>query len=101
MHVDGSSNTVGLILSGPDGTVIEYALHFEFLATSKEDECEALTTGLKITKDLGIQDLKAYSDFQLIVGHVRGDYEARGEYILKYLQKIKSLTFVLSNFEIQ
>ena len=34
LHVDGSSNSTGsragLILSGPDGTIAEYVLRFEF-----------------------------------------------------------------------
>ena len=85
--MDGSSNSArsraGLILSGPNGTVTKHALHFGFLTMNNEIEFEALAIGLRITRELGIRDLKARSDSQLIVGHIQGHYEARRENMMK------------------
>ena len=54
MYADGSSNFTkfgaGLILSGPEGAVVEYVLHFEFPATNNEVEYEALAAGLQIVR---------------------------------------------------
>ena len=51
LHVDGLSNAsgarVGLILIGPEGDVVGYALRFEFPATNNEIEYEALLARLK------------------------------------------------------
>ena len=40
----------------------KYALYFELPATNNEAKYEALAVGLKITKELGVEHLKACSD---------------------------------------
>ena len=59
--MDGSSNSsgsgAGIILTGSDGDVAEYALWFEFLATNNEAEYEALIVGLRLTKDMRVKHL--------------------------------------------
>lgn len=81
LYVDGSSNTnesgVGLILVNPEGDVIQYVLHFRFSSTNNEAEYEALITGLRISKKLGVQHLKTYRDSQLTISHVPNEYKAR------------------------
>ena len=80
LHVDGSSNASGvgarLILTGPEGDVAGYALRFKFLATNNEAEYEALIAGLRVAREVGDQHLKAFSNFQLVVGHIKDGYEA-------------------------
>lgn len=53
---------------GPEGDVAEYALQFEFLTTNNKVEYEALITELKIVKEVKVQHLTIFSDFQLVVG---------------------------------
>ena len=48
--------------------VFEYALWFAFSASNNEVEYEALIIGLKIAKELESQELKVFSDSQLVVG---------------------------------
>lgn len=83
MHVDNSSNAnrlgAGLILTSLEGDVIQYALHFRFSSINNEAKFEALIIGLKISKKLGVQHLKAYNDSQLVIGHVLNKYEAKKE----------------------
>lgn len=71
IHVDGSSNTngsrVGLILTSPKRDIIQYALLFEFSSINDKVEYEALIVSLKISKELGVQHLKACSDSQLLI----------------------------------
>ena len=66
MHVDGSSNSSGsearIILTSPKGDVVEYALHFKFLATNNEAEYEALIVDVKVAKEAGARHLRAFSD---------------------------------------
>lgn len=54
-----------------------------------------------MVNELGVYGLKAYNDSQLVVGHIRADNEARGEKIVKYLQKVKDLVSTFHSFEIQ
>lgn len=67
--------------------------------TNNEAEYEALIAGLKVAKKLGVQDLKVYSYSQLVIRHIKGKSEARGN-MVRYLQKAKDLTRALHNFEV-
>ena len=56
LHVDGFSNSSGLgagiILTGSEDDVAEYALRYQFSATNNEVEYEALIVGLRLAKDV-------------------------------------------------
>ena len=46
-------------------------LRLQFPATNNEAEYEALIAGLCLAKEMGLQQLKVYSDSQLVVNQVR------------------------------
>lgn len=54
-----------------------------------------------ISKESGVQYLRAYSDSQLIVGHVCDEYETREENMKKYISKVKNLIRAFRSFDIQ
>ncbi|XP_038971607.1 uncharacterized protein Mb2253c-like [Phoenix dactylifera] len=105
LHVDGSSNSggsgAGLILTSPDGVVAEQALRFEFPASNNVAEYEALIAGLKLAWELGVKNLRVFSDFQLVVNQISGDFEAREPAMQEYLRKVRDLISTLSSFHIQ
>jgi len=92
LQVDGSSTRsgsgAGLVLTGPHGAKVLYALKFGFKASNNEAEYEALIAGLKIAKDIGARRLRALSDSMLVVQQVRGDFETKGDMMIKYLQVV-------------
>lgn len=51
-----------------------------------------MLAGLKISKKLGIQHLKVYSDSQLIIDHVYNKYDAQEKNMKKYLSRAKDLS---------
>ncbi|XP_074328058.1 uncharacterized protein LOC141665969 [Apium graveolens] len=79
LKVDGSSmnerSGAGLILKSPEGFTIQIAISFGFSATNNQAEYEALIAGLKLAKILRIQDLKIYSDSQIVVKQTNGEEE--------------------------
>ncbi|KAK3025696.1 hypothetical protein RJ639_041701 [Escallonia herrerae] len=81
LYVDGSSNTsesgAGLILNGPDGLTIEYALRFDFQASNNEAEYEALVAGMHLARAMRAASLHAFSDSALVVKQMSGEYEAK------------------------
>ena len=89
LHIDGLSNAsrarAGLILIGPEGDVVGYALHFEFSATNNKVEYEAILAGLRVAREAGAQHLKIFSDSQPVVGHKKGEYKVREENMKRYL----------------
>ncbi|XP_074373732.1 uncharacterized protein LOC141714091 [Apium graveolens] len=76
LHVDGAVNNgearAGIILLSPEGHHLMSAVHFKFYATNNDMEYEALINGLKITLEMGVQNLIAKSDSKLVVNQVNG-----------------------------
>ncbi|XP_059654926.1 uncharacterized protein LOC132301715 [Cornus florida] len=88
LFVDGSSNQmgagIGIQLQTPEGTTLSQVIRLEFSATNNEAEYEALIAGLKLAKELKIKNLMAYSDSQLVIRQVNGDYGAKDETMEAY-----------------
>ena len=105
LYMDGSSNMsgtgVGLILVNPDGIIAECALRFEFPATNNGAEYEALIAGLRIAKELEVDQLQVYSDSQLVVGQVSENYEAQEDSMAKYLEMVKEIIPAFGSFDIK
>ncbi|XP_038973343.1 uncharacterized protein LOC120105176 [Phoenix dactylifera] len=64
-------------------------------------EYEALVAGLKLAKELRVKDLRAFSDSQLVVNQILGDFEAKEPTMQEYLRKVRDLTSTLNSFHIQ
>ncbi|XP_071736366.1 uncharacterized protein [Rutidosis leptorrhynchoides] len=93
LFTDGASSSdgsgAGLMLVSPEGKEFTYALRFEFSTTNNEAEYEALLAGLRLSRDLNKQHLKAFVDSQLVANQVTGTLEARSPTIQQYLAKAK------------
>ena len=79
------------MLADPSGLTLEYALRFSFPASNNQAEYEALLAGLRAADGLGVKRLKAYSDSQLVVNQLNGDFEVKDPVMSKYLEKAKAL----------
>ncbi|GJY71253.1 reverse transcriptase domain-containing protein [Tanacetum coccineum] len=97
--VDGSD--AGLILTNPEGMEFTYALRFEFTATNNEAEYEALIAGLRIAARMGVRNLEANVDSRLVANHVLGEYVAKEDNMIQYLDKTKSLIQGFDRFTIR
>ena len=64
----------------------------QFVATNNEAEYEALLIGLSLAKALGERNLIVQANSQLIIGQVKGDYEAKEERVQKYLKIVQRLS---------
>nr|GEV35682.1 reverse transcriptase domain-containing protein [Tanacetum cinerariifolium] len=62
--IDGSG--AGLINTNSKGMEFTYALRFRFNATNNEAEYEALIAGLRIARQMGVQNLQANVDSKLV-----------------------------------
>ncbi|KAL5549326.1 hypothetical protein UlMin_004557 [Ulmus minor] len=104
LTVDGSSNVngagIGLVLTSPEGDLIQQAIRCGFKATNNEAEYEALIVGLNLAKDMGIKKLSIRSDSQLVVNQLLGSYQARDLKMASYLEHIKILQPAFEEFDI-
>ena len=89
MHVDGSSNIrgagVGIVLTSPTGNTASRAVRCNFKVTNNESEYEALIAGLSLAHQLGAENIQVYSDSQLIINQVQGEYQAKDDSMIQYL----------------
>ena len=83
VYVDGASNQkgsgVGLVLMSLEKVVIEKILRLNFSAANNEAEYEALLVGMAMVQRMGGKSIKLFSDSRLVVGQVRGEFEAKDE----------------------
>ncbi|XP_027151870.1 uncharacterized protein LOC113751923 [Coffea eugenioides] len=105
LYVDGSSNSggsgAGLLLEDPHGKTCSYVLRFDFAASNNEAEYKSLIAGLQLARRLGAYQISVYSDSQLVVYQVQGEYEARAENMQQYLFKVHQLVAYFESFDIQ
>ena len=96
IQTDGSSaqrkGGVGVVITTPDGEVLKYGVQLKFPATNNEAEYEGILTGLRLGKALGAKNLLIQNDSKLVIGQIRGEYEAKEERMQKYLRLTKHLT---------
>ena len=64
----------------------------KFPATNNEVEYEGILTGLKLGKALGVKNLLVQNDSKLMIGQIKGEYEAKEARMQKYLRLTKHLT---------
>ncbi|XP_074352087.1 uncharacterized protein LOC141691248 [Apium graveolens] len=90
LHVDGIVNNggagAGIVLVSLEGHHLMSAIHFKFYATNNYAEYEALINGLKISLEMGVRNLIAKSDSELVVNQVNGGFQARGPRTELYLR---------------
>ncbi|KAL8099799.1 hypothetical protein AgCh_032162 [Apium graveolens] len=95
LYVDGWATAersgAGLILSSPGGFTIQQAITFAFKATNNQAEYEALLSGLRLAKSLGVRRLTIYSDSQIVVRQTNGEYIAKVPKLARYREMVRAI----------
>ena len=80
LYVDGLSNNGGLgaslILISPEGHRMHCTLKFGFKASNNKVEYKALIAGLKLAKEMKLESLEIFSNYQLVVCQITNEYQA-------------------------
>ena len=104
MYVDGASNQkgsrVGLVLISPEKVIVEKSLRLDFSATNNKVEYEALLMGIAMVQRMGGKSVKVFSDSRLVVGQVKGKFEAKDERMQEYLSQVKCLQSEFKSFNL-
>ena len=80
--------------------IIEKSLRLDFSATNNEAEYEALLIGMAMVQRMGGKSIKLFSDSRLVVGQVKGEFEAKDERMQGYLSQIKCLQSKFDSFNL-
>ena len=104
VYVDGAANQkgfgVGLVLISPEKLLIKKLLRLGFLATNNEAEYKALLEGMSMVQRMGGKSTTMFSDSRLVVGQVKGEFEARDERMQGYLAQIRHLQLKFESFSL-
>ncbi|GFZ05308.1 hypothetical protein Acr_17g0008800 [Actinidia rufa] len=73
----------------------------KFKAKNNEVEYEALLASLRIVAELGVNSLDVFSDNQLVVNQVQGDYLAKDTRMVAYLDEVKTMSRKIRDFKIR
>ena len=81
MLVDGSSWEQGagawIVLEGPEGEKISYAVRLEFTTTNNQAEYETLIARLELANAVKADMVKVRTDSQLVANHVNEKFQPR------------------------
>ena len=84
----------------PKKVVIEKSLRLDFPATNNEAEYEALLEGMAMVQRMEGKSIKLFSDSRLVIGQVRGEFEAKDERMQGYLSQVKFMQLKFNSFDL-
>ena len=73
----------------PEKIIIEKSLRLD--STNNEAKYEALMMGMAMVQRMGRKSVKFFSNSRLVVGQVKGEFEAKDERMQGYLSQVKCL----------
>jgi ribonuclease HI len=104
VYVDGSSTKksgrAGIVIITPEGEELNGSMRLKFRTTNNEAEYEAVIANLELALELGAESVEVWSDSQVIVGHIQGEFKAKGERMKKYLTKVQGMQASFQKFSI-
>ena len=88
IFVDGASSSTGsgpgILLENEEGTLIEVSLSLYFPTSNNQAKYEAFLTGLRMDEDLGAEEVKIFTNSQLVVSQVWGEYQVKNDHLAEY-----------------
>ncbi|XP_021850953.1 uncharacterized protein [Spinacia oleracea] len=96
VSMDGSAaqtgSGAGIIMKSPGGDIFEYAVKFTFAASNSEAEYEAAIAGIQMCLAVDAKRVTLTTDSQLVASQFSGEYEAKEPSMIKYLEKLRSVS---------
>ncbi len=105
VYVDGASSSnpgnagIGVVVK-QDGKIVKELSEYIGIATNNVAEYLALIRGLKTLSELGIKSAIVYSDSELVVKQINGEYTVRSQDLLKLYKEVKKLAERFEKLEI-
>lgn len=107
VHIDGGSRGnpgpagVGVVITRPDGQVMERIHRYIGEATNNIAEYHALLLALERAGSLGCTDLEVYSDSELLVRQIQGRYQVKNAGLRPLFTKAQERIAGFRRFRIQ
>ncbi|KAJ8639768.1 hypothetical protein MRB53_016462 [Persea americana] len=80
-----------MVFITPDGAIKERVVTLGFAVSNNEAKYEALLSGLRTAKELGIKQLIVHCDSQLVTNQLNGEYAAHDDRMIAYVKEAQHL----------
>jgi ribonuclease HI len=106
LHIDGAARGnpgpagIGVVLWDEAGSIREEHLAYIGKATNNVAEYEALLFGLRKARELGYTTVKVFSDSELLVRQIRGEYRVKNARLRQFYDQAQHLVRAFEVFEI-
>ena len=107
LFFDGASSRegsgAGIVLISLTQQVVTLSYKLQFQTTNNTAEYEALILGMKVVKDLGVEQLVAYGDSELVIQQVKDLYKVKNPKLKNYRDEVRNIvglyfsTFILQH----
>ncbi len=107
IHTDGGSRgnpgpaAAGFVLTDPAGTQLQAKGIFIGRATNNVAEYTALVKALESAKQIGAKQVTVFSDSELLVKQVNGEYRVKSEQLRPLFQQARKLLGEFENWKVQ
>ena len=91
----------GAVIISPDGHIVAKIGKFLGESTNNVAEYMGLILGLKRAKAMGIKELDVYSDSELLVKQLAGDYAVKAEHLRPLHEEVRSLLGGFSEIQVR
>ena len=97
LHTDGGARGnpgpagIGVVLTDPNGNVLEERYAGIGSATNNVAEYSALIAGLELAREKGVTDLEVALDSELVVSQVKGEWKIRNDRLRQLAVRARSL----------
>ncbi|HEY6001840.1 MAG TPA: ribonuclease HI family protein [Anaeromyxobacter sp.] len=91
----------GAVIISPDGHIVAKIGKFLGESTNNVAEYMGLILGLKRAKAMGIKELDVYSDSELLVKQLAGDYAVKAEHLRPLFEEARSLLKAFSEIQVR
>lgn len=106
LHIDGAARGnpgpagIGVVLWDEAGAIREEHQAYIGKATNNMAEYEALLFGLRKARELGYTAVKVFSDSELLVRQIRGEYRVKHPRLRQFYDQVQHLVRSFDAFEI-
>lgn len=106
IYTDGGSRGnpgiagIGVLIEDKDGNIIKEISQYIGEQTNNVAEYKALSRGLEVALDLGIEKVTCYLDSELVVKQIKGEYKVKNERMIPMYNMVMPLVKKFNSFEI-
>jgi ribonuclease HI len=91
---------IGVLIEDASGKILKEIRRYLGKTTNNQAEYTALLVGLRLSREMGAEDISVFADSELLVKQMRGEYKVKHPLLLPLYTEAKTLTSGLKKFRI-